>query len=310
MLKKSLLITQMLLLQSCSTMTADIVRDFSPDMTLKKDAPIVVKDFKGERGEEVRSLIEEALHQKGYKLLDRKNAFEEVLSKGKIQPASYVISGDVLNFSTGRTVKLQSAKCTSVENGQTVERYGESYDITYTGKVIANVRFSTPKTGQLILSKEVKGETSENRIDATCERTRSRQPDLNEMQEIAKKSFVYEFLKIVEPYKRRFEVTLFKVDEDIFPEVNLGHTLFQQNNLEGALEQYEKAIQRIDSVDAPNKVKGHIYYAYAVTLGYLGDPKFYSMFKKAFSYHIDSTYEDENRRLMDIQPKILKNLRG
>lgn len=292
---------------SCNTTSATIMKTLSPDLAIKKEDPVVVKEFSGKNGQEISSLIETALIQNGYTVLDRKNIIETAIAEGSYQAAKYVISGSVDDFSYQRKVEYVHTNCLRADGeGRSIETQGTSSRFSYLGNLITHISISNPKDNRIILSKKVEGVSIEKAEDSICESFSSLKPTPDEIIQKAKKEFEKEFLKLIIPYPALFEVTLFKVSEKSLPEVNQGNELFKKDKINDALRLYELATKKLGS-HLSDEVKGHVYYSYGIALGYSGDPKYKDVLAKAMSLNPIAAYEKEYLRLEEIQPKIKHN---
>ncbi len=298
---KFLLVPTFLFAYGCTT-TAHIERKLIPDMNINKKEPIVVKEFSGENGKEVSAIIENALLEKGYSLIDRENLLEGAIANNKIPAAAYVVSGKIEEFGPDRNVKVDSVICSKNEGEFQATRTRE----TRTGTISAQIRFSVPKTSKILLSKKIEGRVSHTSEDLSCENIGpSIKPTTKELMEGARAAFRSEFLKLIEPYFESFEVELFKVSD--VPEMKKGNELMQNQRLKEALQLYEQAVHKIEKMDVSDADKGHVFYSYGVALGYLGDERFKENIAKAMTYNTRAyAYEREMRRLIELQPKIQK----
>lgn len=292
---------------ACSTTSAVIEKDIYPDIALSKTDPIVVKDFHGKRGNEVSNLIENALFKKGFTVVDRRNLFENAIAGEKLNPAKYVISGNVEDYSMSRDIKHDPATCSNVQDGKTVETYGTRYSYRYVGRIIANVRFSNPKTSEIAVAKKIAGTSEMNIEEITCVRYRETNfPTQDQMLDPASQEFEREFLKIVEPYRESFEVTLFKVDEQTLPEVKIGHEFLKSQNLEQALSQYKIAVEKAEKHGLSNEIRGHALYAYGLALSFHGEiDAGTELMGKAYSLHPEIRYILEKGRLEKYRNKFM-----
>lgn len=283
-----------LTLSACATTSATITQTVYPEFEIKKTDAIVVKNFNGVGGEQVARSIEKVLITKGFRVLDRKNLDEDILSKsGKIQPASFIITGEIsLNAYEPEPPRYSEITC--------YEASGRKFDTqSISNKVNAilagDVRIIRVMDNKVLAVKNISQSTS-SRGSTNCGHPIYPEPRESLFDEL-KKDFAHETSRLFTPYNKDVNVTLYNVDKKLLPEVNQGHELFKQDKLAEALNLYKMAVNKLEKGSYSNEIKGHVFYAYGITLGYLHKEGALENIKIAYGFNPEIKYIHEMTNL-------------
>ena len=203
-------------------------------------------------------------------------------SKKSVKGASIIMSGFVQNYKFKTIPYRQAVTCS---NGE----YGYKTTLNSLGEIEATVRFTDADSGELIHTARLSGKASDSQNYDSCSNYGIEDKKALVM-EAARKSFRQDFLSHVSYGTLSVPLTLFEADRDLLPELDAGHRLMKENQLQRALPVYEKAVKKAREKQLENIILAHALYALGVTRGYLGVDGAIEAIDEAYSLNPEEKY--------------------
>ena len=258
----------------CSTTSAFLKVKAPATSGVNQNARYAVDNFNGRGGSHLTSSIEQQLIESGAVVVDRKKLgpiIREKLigQKGKILPADYLLFGRTLQYDFNLKSKSEPVGCSSLVTGK--KSYGNRLMHLGTGKIIADVRITDLKTGEVVHSEKFSGLSQRTSSINLCTHSLEDYHDKPEKDAVmgeAIKRLNSKLMAALRPHDTEVYIKLFNVDNDLLPEVERGHDLLKMGELAHAKEQYGKAATKLKDKD--NETKAHTLYAYGIATGYSG----------------------------------------
>ncbi|MFK7826387.1 MAG: tetratricopeptide repeat protein [Oligoflexales bacterium] len=195
-----------------------------------------------------------------------------------------IVSGNVLQHDFSVIHSRSSTKCVNGTKG---------FEDTYRSiaEIKATLRFTNAHSGQVIHLADVKGDAADIKSFTFCNEIGYYQREMRtDLMDEAEKSFKRDFLRHISYGTIPLSVTLFKVDDELLPELGIGNKFFRGDKLKSAAKMYKKAIEKSKNKNMVSKIRAHALFSYGIVMGYLGKKEAFDLIDEAFRLNPEPEY--------------------